>query len=449
MEDIETDAHPTVQLCASENRRVYHVLEAFEGQGAFAVATFLTDRPGLDAIARAVGGHPGTLGTGGPAGSGLERRLTDLRDGIARRGFTPSGDASRADFEAPGAVRLPLQVTPDRCYTLAALADGDITDADLVLYDPEGQALVRDVRPERDAFAQLCPTTPSTLSVEVRARPGRGLVLVQTYTADAATLGGTNALWLGERLHGQSSTRSPSEAAQSAASALSALGFQPANPRESLHFAPGEVRERSVSVPVRGCTAVSVSSGPNLGRVRVELTTDDGAVVARGSTRDGTSVAVSCGPTAALRAVLVADSGTGPGVLQVFTATTAPGWSSGLEPELLSNVWASLWGVPSGRWREQPPSRLQPSTGGVRRVTLERPAGQCARWTLVAGRGSPWVTLEVRGAQGTAPDRATGEGVATLSRCGREAESVTLEARVEPSERELMLLGWTGPLPDL
>ena len=143
VEDVETDPHPTVQLCTTAARRVYHVLDAYEGNGAYAVAAFVTDRAGLAEVARVVGGQPGmAVGTGGER-SEIERRMNELRDGIARRGFQPVGGPSRADFAAAGARRVPIPVTPDRCYTFAAVADGEVRDADLVVYDANGEAIAR------------------------------------------------------------------------------------------------------------------------------------------------------------------------------------------------------------------------------------------------------------------------------------------------------------------
>ncbi len=450
-EDVETDAHPTVQLCATGSRRVYHVIEAFEGQGAYVVARFVTDRSGLDEVARVVGGHPGTAAGAGGDRSGAERRLNELREGIGRRGFAPSGDATRADFPSAGAQRFPLAVTPDRCYTLAALADGDITDTDLSVYDPAGEEVARDVRPDRDAFVQLCPAAAGTLAVEVRARPGVGAVLLQSFTADAATVGGANTLWLGERTAWGASAVPLAEAETAAARALAAMGYATAAHRQALTLAPGELREVSVTLEPGRCTAVAATAGRGLGRLALELVDRGGDRLARGAFRAGTSVAVVC-PTAreTLRAVVTAEVGAGEASLTVVPGAAAPAWVAGTDPEAVSEALADGW-TAEGTWTaEGAPEKAHLGTGALRTREIDRAAGRCVRVAVSTGHGMPWVALALRGAGGEQVAAATGEGTAAVTRCGAGAEHLRLEARTDPpgaADTEAVITRWERAAP--
>jgi hypothetical protein len=439
VEDVETDPHPTVQLCTTAARRVYHVLDAYEGNGAYAVAAFVTDRAGLAEVSRVVGGQPGmAVGTGGER-SEIERRMNELRDGIARRGFQPVGGPSRADFAAAGARRVPIPVTPDRCYTFAAVADGEVRDADLVVYDANGEAIARDVREARDATVQLCPPVASTLAVEVRAGSGPGIVALQAYQADAASLGGANALWLGERLAWGARAETLAQTAPAAIARLAATGFAPGADRlgrgVTATLGPGESREEAVQAPAGRCTAVAAFLGRGVAGARVELFDAQGELVARGPQRGGAAVAIVCPPAAeTLRAAVSATTGQGEVIVRTFQNGAQPAWIGGVDRVAVSESMADAWARVEGAWRaEGTPEKVRVGAGARRVRDVERAAGQCVRWTAAAGRGLPWVSVVLRGPNGDRVAAGEGEGTAVVTRCGAAAERLQLEVRTDPS----------------
>ncbi|MFO0608931.1 MAG: hypothetical protein U0324_37540 [Polyangiales bacterium] len=439
VEDVETDPHPTVQICTTAARRVYHVLDAYEGNGAFAVAAFVADRAGLAEVARAMGGQAAmAVGTGGER-SEIERRMNELRDGIARRGFQPVGGPTRSDFAAAGARRVPVPVTPDRCYTFAAVADGEVRDADLVVYDAAGDAIARDVRDARDATVQLCPPVAATLAVEVRARSGPGVVALQAYQADAASLGGANALWLGERLAWEARAEPLAQTAPAAVARLAAAGYVPGADRlgrgVTAVLGPGESREETVEAPAGRCTAVAAFLGRGVAGARVEVFDARGELVARGPQRGGAAVAVVCPPAAeTLRAALTATTGQGEAMVRTFQNAAQPAWIAGVDRVAVSEALADAWARTDGAWRaEGTPEKVRVGAGARRVREVERAAGQCVRWTASAGHGLPWVSVVLRGPGGDRVAAGEGEGTAVVTRCGAAAERLQLEVRTEPS----------------
>jgi hypothetical protein len=439
VEDVETDPHPTVQLCTTAARRVYHVLDAYEGNGAYAVAAYVSDRAGLAEVARVVGGQPGTaVGTGGER-SEIERRMNELRDGIARRGFLPVGGPSRADFAAAGARRVPFPVTPDRCYTFAAVADGEVTDADLIVYDANGEAIARDVRDARDATVQLCPPVAATLALEVRASSGPGIVALQGYQADAASLGGPNALWLGERLAWGARAETLAQTAPAAIARLAATGYVPGADRlgrgVTVTLGPGESREETVVAPAGRCTAVAAFVGRGVAGARVELFDAQGELVARGPQRGGAAVAIVCPPAAeTLRAAVSSVTGQGEVIVRTFQNTAQPAWIASVDRVAVSESMADAWARVEGQWRaEGTPEKVRVGAGARRVRDVERAAGQCVRWTAAAGRGLPWVSVVLRGPNGDRVAVGEGEGTAVVTRCGANAERLQLEVRTDPS----------------
>lgn len=447
VEDVESDAHPTVQLCASEARRVFHVINAYEGQGAFLVARFVTDRRGLDEVARVVGGRPGTAGETGAARGELERRVTELRDGIARRGFQPTGDPTRLSLGEGGSVRAAFPVTPDRCYTFGAFADGELQDVDLRIIDPSGEEVARDVRRERDGVAQLCPTSAVTLSLEAAGVAGRGHVLLQAWSADASMIGGASALWLGERLAWSGSARPLDETIAIGRERVRALGFAPAAGvvDESVTLSSGDVVTRTRALSRGSCTGVLASAGRGAGRVSLDLHADDGALLARGAQGEGGAFAVACGSAATRAQVRVGlESGSGEVRLMTFSATP-PSWLQGIDVATAGEAFAATWQHPSPRWRARAaPERLR--VGGGARVAreLERPAGRCVRIALVSGRGAA-MSLVARGEQGARIASNVGDASVLLRRCGAEAERIRVEAATEPAmspETDALWMVW-------
>ena len=441
VEDIETDPHPTVQLCATEARRVYHVIETYvseqsssEGHGAYAIATFRSDRHGLDAVAHAVGGHPGTALSTSANASDSERRLTELREGIARRGFQPNADTIRATFAAPGAVRYPFAVAADRCYTFAGLAEGSINDVDLSVYDADDEEIARDIRPERDAYVQLCPSSAGTLQVEVRARPGTGTVLLQSFAADAAAVGGANTLWLGERIAWQASAASLSESLDHTRAALESQGFMHPSAPVNITFAAGESREQRVTVEPGHCTAIATVVGRGLGRTAIDARAANGDFVARGVFHGSATVAVVC-PTAReeLQLHLRADVGTGDAAVITATGSAPPAWTTGADRIATSETLATQLATLASGWHaEGAPDRVRLGARAIRTRDADLVAGTCTRFAVSAGGGLPLVSLTLRSANGNVLAQGGAEGTGIITHCTDAAEHVRLEIAIDP-----------------
>lgn len=434
VEDVETDSHPTVQICATEPRRVFHMISAYEGQGAYVVASFVAERERLEAIAQVVGGHPGTAGVAGPARSELERRVSALRDGIARRGFQPTGDPARFALSAGGRVRAPFPVTGDRCFTFGAFADGGLSAVRLSIVDAAGTELARDRRGERDGLAQVCPRASTTLAVEAEGVRGEGAVVLQAWSADAAAIGGGSALWLGERLDWQGSATDLDETVRRGGERLAAMGLRPSQDApERVTLASGDLVERARRLRAAGCTAFLASAGRGAGRVDVSLHAADGALVARGEASEGGTLAVVCAPGVEALSLRVSLAAGGGDVSVRSFEGAAPGWMDGLDAANRSEAWAALWRNPAPRWSLRgTPARVRVGAGARPIQTLEREAGRCVRASLVAATTMPSLTLNARTAGGAWVNRSVGEGSAQLSRCGDPAESLRVELATAP-----------------
>ena len=136
----------------------------------------------------------------------------------------------------------------------------------------------------------------------------------------------------------------------------------------------------------------------------------------------------------ALRAVVTTSTGSGGVTLRTFQTTAQPAWIAGIDRVAVSEAMADAWARVADAWRaEGTPEKLRLGVGARRIREFERPAGQCVRWTVSAGRGLPWVSLALRGANGDRVVTASNEGTASVTRCGAAAERLSLEVRTDPS----------------
>ncbi len=453
VQDVGEDARPTVQLCATDARRVFHVIEAFQGQGAYAVATFAADRRGLEAIARMLresGGAPGTALAGGAQTSDADGRLAGLRDGIARRSFTVEGDAQRAQFHSSGSIRLTQRVLAERCYTFAAFADQGQQNVDIVVRDTEGAEIARDVRSDRDAVVQVCPATTGPLTLEVVAA-GAGDVLLQTFGADAASMAGANTLWLGERSAWTASATSVTDSVERVRQFLVAEGYAPVGSAVTSNWQPGESRVlRAMLEPAR-CHVLAAISGRGLGPLEIAVHDASGEFVARAHGRGPGAFAVAC--VAARDAATVharALVGSGDAGTWWFTGAAMPSWGSGADRVAVDEALGAALGNAQDGWRnDAAPERIRLGAHARRSREFDVAPNTCVRWTLSAGHGLPTMSLRVFSDAGLLEGDASREGSTTVTRCGRAAQRMRLVSAADddgPTEFDAFL--WRSSRPE-
>lgn len=433
VEDVEPDSHPTVQLCGDEARRVFHVVQAFEGEGAYAIALFNGDRRAMEAIARVVGGRPGAAVSTRSEASTAERRASELRASLQRRGFAPVGDAARVSFASAGAVSLPLSVSADRCYTLAATAD-DEASVDLRVYDSDGELLAFDTLAERDAATQLCPSASGPLRLEVRGTSA-GSAVVTTFAADAASFGGSNTLWLGDRTSIAVSPMALDARVQSLRARWTAAGYAAPAAATPMPFAATESRESALTLEPGRCTMIASVAGRGVGRTALSVFDEAGDLLARGAWWDASATAVVC--SAQRERVLVrqrVEVGVGEVGLVVAPSQSTPSWAANVERALVSEALARPFSQESA-WRAlAAPERIRVGNSAARAREFDLSAGACTRIHVSLGRPIAPLSLTLRGATGAELARSAGTGSAKLTHCVVLPTHVRLEVELDPRE---------------
>jgi len=319
-QDNQPDSHPTLQVCAEgEARSFYYSLHAYEGAGAYLVASFVTPRDQFAAAAAITGGRPGVAGQAELSPD--ERVVQTFSESVRRRGFISVKPPVRLLLAASQSVRVSFPVEVARCYTVGAFVMEGVEDVNLRVIDEEGHDVAFDGTASRDAATQFCTDRAAEFNAELIAAQGQGAVVVAVYSVAQAELGGDGGLWLGQRSSEQLSRRPLSESLRVDAVAAAEGGYSAPTVRARGRLVVGEAVAHTITLKSAACTRIAVSGGEGTGTLRLELpdTAPDAATTV---SRHSDSQLDVCTPAAAeVRAIVISRRGYGD--YAVSTATKA------------------------------------------------------------------------------------------------------------------------------
>lgn len=315
-QDNQPDSHPTLQVCAQgTGRYFYYTLHAYEGAGAFLVASFISDHALFARAAAVIGGRPGQAEAA--TLSPEEQAVATFGEGVGRRGFEPAKEPLRVVLVATQRVRVPIDVEIAHCYTVAAFALDGLEDVNLRVMDDEGNEVADDVTASREAATQFCVDRTGQFSAEVVATRGAGVSVVAVYAGAESDVGGNGGLWLGARSVDRLSRRTLEESLREDAATATQAGYSAVTVRARGSLITGEVTEHQIVLKARSCTRIAAVGGLGAGVMRLDVRETTSTVVPRRI--DETRVEV-CTPVASEGQVLVT-SRRGYGDYAVTTST--------------------------------------------------------------------------------------------------------------------------------
>jgi hypothetical protein len=315
-EDIEPDAHPTLQLCArGAPRRAYVLLRAYAGAGAYVARVLPSRRAALPVIRAAVGGRPGIAPDEGPERAASAALRAVERAGLAR-GFDPVAEAFDVAIDARRETWVPVEVPPGRCVSVAVAeedaddATGNASDARAATppLSPRPSTTPPSSSPPQAAARQAMPLQAGLASVawvddagvpRARATPFEGALLVQdcperagrhalvlgaerpvrlrvaVQLGEAARVGGRAGLFAGERAADDRARAALADAIAAAARDASAQGFGRAVARVEGTLAAGEVRRLSVPLRLQAGVCARLVAVPGPGHATLTLAVHD------------------------------------------------------------------------------------------------------------------------------------------------------------------------------
>ncbi len=268
-EDTQSDAHPSVQLCAGvQPRKLYFHLTAYQGAGAYAFASFLTKRERYKELVRAVGGRPGFAVFG--AERGERGRLRNFMRGLVRRGFESAGEPTQVRLASDQKVLLPLVAKQARCYTVAAFRGGEVEDLNLSVFGPNGAVIAYDFSQASEAAAQFCVKRSGDHAIEIHAKRGQGAAEVAVFQAPDTAIGGERGLWLGSRGNPARAQAPLQSNMQTALASAEADGWREQRLRARGRLVQAESVAHQISLEA-GCTLLVASGGRGIGSFRIRL----------------------------------------------------------------------------------------------------------------------------------------------------------------------------------
>ena len=325
-QDTAEDAHPTLQLCApgAVARRAYVFVRAYNGTGAYLLATFRSLPAALPALAQLVGGTPG-VASDNPAAVADDDRLRDFALGASSRGFASRGAPRVVPLAATQTVRIPLSLAAAECVSVIALAESGLEDVDAQLLDADGTELARDVGTGPDATLQYCADTAAERSLALTAVRGQGSARVAVFAGPATRVGGTSGLWLGQRDANFVSARPLDVGIAAARAHAPADGDSVRGASTTVTLARGGASHSTTHVPANTCVRLEATAGPGVARPYL-LASANGAPLAEREGRGAGEPAVIdyCTPTALdLDVALVARASSGDVALTVSSRPLA------------------------------------------------------------------------------------------------------------------------------
>lgn len=159
----------------------YLVFEASEGSGAVVAGAFGSQRgegTGFDGL------FEGLLSPEVPFRE-VEVALAQAMTALRARGFAVVGEPRFDSLTAGERVRQAADFEPGRCFVAVARGDTAITDLDVLLYDPRGAEIARDLGEGAEPRLEFCPATRGQYVFEARVFDGAGAVGLMVTSAEA------------------------------------------------------------------------------------------------------------------------------------------------------------------------------------------------------------------------------------------------------------------------
>ena len=297
-QDRRRDNHPTIRHCPTETGRLYLTFEAFDGNGLFYWTVFAG--PGdstigvedLFADVQAATSGPDTATASSEPAADRARIFAEI---MLPRGFTLAEQSSPIHLANGASDTRTLELSADRCYTLAAYGGAGATDVDLVLTAPDGQTVALDESPALDAYVQWCPVTSGSFELKITMAGQAGDALLCRLEAPLDRAGGLDGLWLGDRRPPGPTHRDLEDGAAQLKQRLEGLGYRVDDAAALQGTADQMVlRTHSLALTADKCHIFGAVGGPEVADLDLYLYDRAGDEVAADEAQNASPVVQVC-----------------------------------------------------------------------------------------------------------------------------------------------------------
>lgn len=180
--DTSTAADALVRLCAETTGSYELRARMYSGSGAVFVAGW-TQASAQQAPTETV------IAAQSTAGAGLEENARLLDADLRARGYESYGETARGQLGASESRDFPISLEGGKCYAVLAVGDSGVRDLDLLLLDPRGREIDRDVEQDARPIVRVCPERSGDYAIRVRMANGEGAFVYAPYRWPRGTRG--------------------------------------------------------------------------------------------------------------------------------------------------------------------------------------------------------------------------------------------------------------------
>jgi len=177
--DVRTDAHPWISFCAAQGGRHIARLQMARGTGSYYYALYAGPAGRQVDLSAVFGGA--VIATQSTAGAGLLENARLLDADMRARGYESYGEPSTGELGASDTRDFPISLEGGKCYAVLAVGDSGVRDLDLLLLDPQGREIDRDVEQDARPIVRVCPQTSGDYAIRVSMANGQGSFVYAPY----------------------------------------------------------------------------------------------------------------------------------------------------------------------------------------------------------------------------------------------------------------------------
>lgn len=269
--DVATAVDGMVQYCPAAAGTYTLRARMYSGSGPLFVAGWVQSQRGQatpDPAAQQV------LSAQSTAGAGLDDNYRLLDADIRARGYQQYGDRSNGQLTEGQTRDFTLNLEGGKCYAILAVGDGGVRDLDLIVSNPRGQAVDRDMEAGARPVVRACPDSTGDYRIQVSMAQGQGNFVYQAYRWPRGTRGpfglaGLIYVRLAE-----------------VTSLLAVEGYEPDgdfSPERARIRREGASARHSITLPAGQCYSILVVGGDGVNDLDVTLSQGNTQVATDGS----------------------------------------------------------------------------------------------------------------------------------------------------------------------
>jgi hypothetical protein len=304
--DQSTAIDASVQFCPQQAGQYTLRTRMYDGQGPIYTVGYVQARGGQTPATQ----QTNVIATQSTAGAGLEENFRLLDADMRARGYESMGDPTRGNLGESETRDFQVSLEGGKCYAILAVGDNGVRDLDLILSDPGGRQIDRDVERDPRPIVRVCPNATGNYTMQIKMFSGAGQFVYAPYRWPRGTRGPFG-------LAGLMYVRL-AEVTQ----LLEVEGYQPdvdATPGRGRIARQGQSRTENVQLEQGQCYSVLVVGGQGVNDLDVTLLRDGTALANDGGSRNAFPSVRHC-PDRSGRYQLKVEAGDGAGdyFYQVF-----------------------------------------------------------------------------------------------------------------------------------